>query len=132
MKLIQNGVISKEATSLTTRPHRGEVWIVNLDPTVGSEMKKTRRVVVVSSDAIGKLPIKLIAPFTEWQVQFESSIWMVPVEPTDANGLTKKSAVDTLQVRGVDIQRFRTKEGRLSEDLMGEITAAIATVIEYS
>jgi len=29
---------------------RGEVWLVNLDPTIGAEIRKTRPVVVVSSD----------------------------------------------------------------------------------
>ncbi|MGA7676848.1 MAG: type II toxin-antitoxin system PemK/MazF family toxin, partial [Dehalococcoidia bacterium] len=30
-------------------PKRGEVWLVNLDPTLGAEMKKVRRSVVISS-----------------------------------------------------------------------------------
>jgi len=39
-------------------PKRGEVWLVNLDPTVGAEIRKTRPAVVVSSDAVGILPVK--------------------------------------------------------------------------
>ena len=35
---------------------QGEVWLINLDPTVGSEIKKTRPAVIVSDDALGKLP----------------------------------------------------------------------------
>jgi len=41
---------------------RGEIWLVNLDPTIGTEICKTRPVIVVSSDAIGALPIRLVAP----------------------------------------------------------------------
>jgi len=41
---------------------RGDIWRVNLDPTVGAEIKKSRPVAVISSDAIGVLPIKLVAP----------------------------------------------------------------------
>lgn len=114
------------------RPRRGEVWWANLDPTVGAEIKKCRTVVVVSSNAVGKLPIKLVAPITGWQSNFDSSLWMVQVLPTQANGLEKESAVDTLQLRGLDIQRFQNKVGQLSAELMEEITAAIAAVIEYS
>jgi hypothetical protein len=40
-------------------PQRGEIWLVNFDPTVGTEIQKTRPAVVVSSDAVGRLPIKL-------------------------------------------------------------------------
>ncbi len=47
--------------------NRGEIWKVSLDPTVGAEIRKTRPVVVVSSDAVGVLPIKLVAPLTEWK-----------------------------------------------------------------
>jgi mRNA interferase MazF len=38
---------------------RGEVWLVNLDPTIGSEIKKTRPAVIISSDLMGILPVKL-------------------------------------------------------------------------
>ncbi|PKL48647.1 MAG: hypothetical protein CVV37_07920 [Nitrospira bacterium HGW-Nitrospira-1] len=37
--------------------HRGEVWLINLDPAIGSEIKKTRPAVVVNDDAIGILPL---------------------------------------------------------------------------
>jgi mRNA interferase MazF len=45
-------------TTSQTLPKRGEVWLVNLDPTVGAEIRKTRPAVVVSSDAVGILPVK--------------------------------------------------------------------------
>ena len=35
---------------------RGEVWLVNLDPTIGAEIKKTRPAVIISSDLVGVLP----------------------------------------------------------------------------
>ena len=36
---------------------RGEIWLINLDPTIGAEIKKTRPAVIVSDDAIGILPL---------------------------------------------------------------------------
>ena len=48
-------------------PRRGEIWLVNFDPTVGAEIKKIRPAIVISSDSVGKLPIKLIAPVTDWK-----------------------------------------------------------------
>jgi len=47
------------------------------------------------------------------------------------NGLAKTSAVDTLQLRGVDTQRFIRKSGNVSSAVMRSIVAAIAAVIEY-
>ena len=39
------------------QPWRGEIWLVGLDQTVGSEMAKTRPAVVVSSDSVGILDV---------------------------------------------------------------------------
>ncbi len=113
------------------RINRGEIWRVSLDPTIGAEIRKTRPVVVVSSDAIGALPIKLVAPLTEWKDYLAQNIWHVTVAPDSTNGLTKISAVDTLQLRGVDTQRFVQKLGSVSPSVMRSIVAAIAAVIEY-
>ena len=62
--------------------HRAEIWLVNLDPTLGAEIRKTRPAVVVSSDAVGKLPVKLVAPMTEWKGAFGGSLWLIGVDPT--------------------------------------------------
>ena len=110
---------------------RGEIWLVTLDPTVGAEIHKTRPVVVVSSDAIGALPIKLVAPLTEWKGYFARNVWHVKIIPDSKNGLTKISAVDTLQMRGVDAQRFVRKLGEVSSTVMRSIVAAIAVITEY-
>lgn len=112
-------------------PKRGEVWAVNFDPTVGAEIQKTRPAVVVSSDAVGRLPLKLIAPITDWKVYFTGNVWHVRVEPDATNGLSKASAVDVLQLRGVDTRRFIRKLGEVSSTVLEEITAAIAAVVEH-
>lgn len=111
---------------------RGEVWLVNLDPTVGAEIRKSRPVVVINSDAVGTLPIRLVAPLTEWKDAFVGKAWLVKVEPDSTNGLTKTSAADTLQLRGVDTARFLEKRGSVSAETMGAIITAIAVVIEYT
>lgn len=111
---------------------RGDIWQVNFDPTIGTEIKKTRPAVVISSDAIGKLPIKLIAPITAWKDHFENSIWHIKLEPDGNNNLSKVSSVDALQIRGVDVQRFiGSKLGNISSDKLDEITVAVAAVIEF-
>lgn len=110
---------------------RGEIWLVNLDPTVGAEIRKTRPVVVISSDAVGALPIKLVAPLTEWKDYLAHNVWHVKVVPDSTNGLTKVSAVDTLQLRGVDTRRFVQKLGSISPAVMKSIVLAIGAVIEY-
>ena len=113
------------------RIERGDVWLVDLDPTVGAEIRKTRPVVVVNSDAVGSLPIRLVAPLTEWKDHLAGNLWHVRLIPDGANGLAKISAVDTLQLRGVDVRRFVQRLGHLSPAAMRPIIEAIAIVIEY-
>ena len=125
--------IGKGATSLSiSTPQRGEIWLVNLDPTIGTEIKKTRPALVISSDAVGRLPIKLVAPITDWKGHYAANIWHVRLDPQPANGLSKISALDTLQLRGLDTQRFIRRLGYVTSQQVEEVVLAIAAVIEFS
>jgi mRNA interferase MazF len=108
---------------------RGEVWLINLDPTVGSEIRKTRPAVIVNDDSIGVLPLKVVVPITEWKEQYTIAPWLVRVTPTSDNGLDKPSAADTFQVRSVAQQRFVRRLGMLTDPQMAEIGQALATVL---
>lgn len=112
-------------------PRRGQIWLVNFDPTIGAEIKKVRPAIVVSSDAVGRLPIKLVAPLTDWKGHYAANLWHIRLDPDIHNRLAKTSAVDVLQLRGMDYQRFVQRLGRVSDATMEEIAAAIAAVVEY-
>jgi mRNA interferase MazF len=114
-----------------TIPRRGEIWLVNFDPTIGAEIRKKRPAIVVSSDALGKLPIKLVAPVTGWKDSFSRSAWHLRIDPDSSNGLTKVSAADVLQLRGMDVQRFVMRLGHLHPNQLDDLAAAIAIVVEY-
>jgi len=107
---------------------RGDIWLVNLDPTIGAEI---RPVVVVSSDIVGVLPIRLVAPLSEWKDYFAQNVWHIKLVANSLNGLAKTSAIDVLQLRGVDSQRFVRKLGCVSPTVMRSIVSAIAAIIEY-
>jgi mRNA interferase MazF len=107
-------------------PRRGEIWLVDFEPTVGSEIQKKR------PDAFRSLPLRLVVPIKSWKDKYSSSMWLIRIDPDDTNGLDKISAIDALQIRSVDINRFQKRIGRAPENLMEEIKAAIAVVIEYS
>ncbi len=42
--------------------NQGEIWLINLDPSVGAEIKKTRPAVIVNDNTLGRLPLKIIVP----------------------------------------------------------------------
>jgi mRNA interferase MazF len=109
---------------------RGEIWLINLDPTLGAEIKKTRPAVVISSDGVGKLPLKVIVPITEWNDAFHTSRWHVRLDPNKANGLNKASAADAFQIRSLSIQRFVKRLGVLDAVQLEEIAQAVAIVVD--
>jgi mRNA interferase MazF len=111
--------------------HRGEIWTINLEPTDGAEIKKTRPVVIVSSDAVGILPLRVVVTLTEWKDRYLNSHWIVPIGPSKKNGLSKKSAVDTFQIRSVSTARFINKSGEVEQPDLDAIVQAIGLVIEY-
>jgi mRNA interferase MazF len=110
---------------------RCEIWLINLDPTIGAEIKKTRPVVIVNSDAIGILPLRVVVPLTDWKSHYQQAAWMVKIAPGGINGLMKESAADTFQIRSVSTARFIHKIGEVTRDEMDQIVRAIGLVVEY-
>jgi mRNA interferase MazF len=109
---------------------RGEVWLYSADPTVGDEIGKIRPAVIVSNNELGVLRLKVIVPITGWNEAFTSAEWMVKIEPTNDNGLSKRSAVDTFQVRSVSQQRLIKQIGTLSDEMMDEVSKALSIVLD--
>ena len=85
---------------------RFEVWLVNIDPTVGSEIKKTRPAVIVSPDELNAhLRTVVVVPLTTGKVYpFRVA--------TKLRGKDGVAAVD--QIRTVDKQRLVKKVGILT------------------
>ncbi len=108
---------------------RGEVWLLDLEPTVGAEIKKTRPVVIVNDDRIGTLSLKIIVPITDWKDHYSKVEWLVRLEPNNDNGLNKISAADAFQIRSVAKERFIRRLGKLSDVVMEEITETLAIVL---
>jgi mRNA interferase MazF len=111
---------------------RGEIWMLNLDPTIGAEIQKTRPVVIVSSNSVGILPLRVIVPLTDWKEKYHQAAWMVQILPNSENGLSKPSAVDAFQIRSVSTNRFIKKIGKLLTDELKSVVEAVGLVIEYS
>jgi len=103
---------------------RGEVWLVNLDPTIGHEIKKSRPGVIIQNNLGNKYsPITIIAPVTSQKVE--------KVYPFEAllikkySGLDKDSKVLLNQIRAIDKKRLVKRLGRANEETMEIIDEAI-------
>jgi len=112
-------------------PKRSELWLVDLNPTIGQEMQKTRPVVVISSDFLLSIPMRIIIPITSWQEKFENRPFMVKISATPENNLTADSAGNTLQVRSISTQRFVKRIGKVSDDILKELLAGLIICVDY-
>lgn len=112
-------------------PKRGEIWLVELDPTRGQEIKKTRPTVVINSDIFSSIPIRIIIPITKWQPKFQNRPFMVPIPRSQDNGLDSNSAGNVLQVRSISSDRFVRCLGRVSETVLQELLAVLIICIDY-
>lgn len=111
------------------RGQRGEVWLVDLDPTQGSEMQKRRPCVVISADYLSSLPLRVVVPITSWKTSFGDKPWFVRLVPDELNHLDKLSAADSLQVRCLDESRLMAQIGMVSQQDLEDIVAAVCIVI---
>jgi mRNA interferase MazF len=110
--------------------HRDEIWLLNLDPSIGAEIRKTRPCIKVSDDAVGILPLRVVVPVTEWKDRYAIAPWMVRLDPDARNGLTKPSVADAFQMRSVALERFAQQIGEVSDHHLLQIAEALATVLK--
>lgn len=108
----------------------GEIYWVNLDPTVGDEIKKKRPVTILNGGHRRHLKLAIVAPITAWSPNWEENPFFVPLEPNSTNGLQKKSVVDCFQVRAISHRRFADKIGNISSAEIYAIKKAIALILD--
>ena len=105
---------------------RGEVYFVDLDPTVGREMGggKRRPVVVLSINDINRKPLVVtVVPGSTTASTFRN---VVKVAPVPANGLSKHTYFQCHQIRAIDQSRFSPSPvGYLSSAEMARIEDAV-------
>jgi mRNA interferase MazF len=107
---------------------RGEVYYVDLEPAKGSEMKKERPCVIVSTNSINfNASVIIVCPITD--AYGKNSPIHIPIPETEG-GLTKKSIAHCGQIRAIHKSRLVNKLGNLSVETMNEITKGIASSME--
>ena len=112
-----------------SRPLRGEVWNISYDPSVGAEIEKVRPSVVLSENSLGRLPLRIVVPITDWKDSFDSYPWFVKLDVSTSNGLSKTSGADAFQVKSLSTNRFVAKLGVLTDTQLDDIASAIALCV---
>jgi mRNA interferase MazF len=106
------------------RPRRGDVYLVNFDPTIGAEVKKTRPAVVIQNDIGNRWsPITIVAAMTS---RFEDPLYPTEVLVRASEvGLAVDSVVLLNQLRSVDKARLVRRLGALKSQTVREVDRAL-------
>ena len=106
---------------------RGDVVVVNLDPTIGVEIKKTRPAIVVSNDAINHYSqLAVVLPLTKNTARLSPSHVVIP---KGTARLTFASKVVTEQIKAVDKQRIVKMLGSLPPALLAQVERALKNTL---
>lgn len=108
----------------------GDIVWVNLDPTVGDEIKKKRPVVVLNNGHEKHLRLAIVVPVTNWTELWDNNPFFVSLDPSKQNGLKKKSAVDCFQIRAVSHQRVLEGLGAVTPSELSQIKMALALILD--
>ncbi len=99
-------------------PKRGEIWLVSLDPTKGSEIKKTRPCLVLSRDEFNqKAATVTIIPITSGNARYH----MWEVEIGVGLGVTTLSHLLIPQIRVASKERLKKRLGKINTDKIDEV-----------
>jgi mRNA interferase MazF len=100
-------------------PKRGEIWLVEFSPSIGTEIQKTRPALVVSNDIANSKSSKVtVLPLTG-KVKFITI--MVVIEPDEENCLDRQSSIRIPDITTFDKIRLKSKIGILKSDYMSEV-----------
>jgi mRNA interferase MazF len=102
---------------------RGEVWWVDLDPTRGSEIRKTRPAVILSVDALNRVRRTVVV------VPLSSSPEPRPPLVVAVTSVGAGSVAVCDQVRAVDKGRLARRQGRLSDADLREVEEGVRAVL---
>ena len=104
---------------------RFDVWLVNLDPTQGSEIRKTRPCVVISPDEMNRhIRTVIIAPMTSTRRRYPTRV--------DLTFRKTKGQVALDQIRTIDNSRLTRKLGRLPERRARAVADVLVEMFAYN
>lgn len=107
-----------------TYPRRGEVWLVNFDPTIGAEIKKTRPAIILQNDIGNRYSsLTIVAAISSGRGRAVYPT-TVPIQAPEG-GLVHNSLALLDQLRSADKRRLVKKLGRLKPETMRRIETAL-------
>lgn len=109
---------------------RGEIWWVDLKPVMGHETDKERPCLILQND-IGNQngTTTIVAPLLPGTKTYP---FVVNITPTAQNGLDGNRYINLSQMRAVDAQRIKNRQGVLEDIYWNAIEQAVCVELGFS
>ena len=108
-----------------------DIWLLNFDPSVGQEIRKTRPALVISNSyynmASGTI---FVVPLGSQKPKHSNSPFYIAVEKDEKNALKKTSYLNISQLRAVSKLRFVKKTGKVKEEILQEISKRFLEILD--
>lgn len=116
------------APKADVKPSRGEVWLVNLNPTKGHEQSGRRPALVLSVDSFNHGPAGLVVvvPLTTRDKGIRSHVRVEPPE----GGCTKTSFIKTEEVRCILTERLLKLKGTVDSKILMEVGYSVCVLLD--
>jgi mRNA interferase MazF len=112
-------------TGAVIRPRRGEIYVVNFEPTVGAEIRKSRPGVVIQNDIANRWsPITIVAAITSKAHEGRTYPTEVLVQAPEG-GLRTDSVILLNQIRSIDTSRLVRRLGVLRTETLRAVDRAL-------
>ncbi len=116
-----------------SRIERGDILLVNLEPTLGSEQRgKSRPCLVVSPGELNRvLQGVIVCPITDARHVKQSELGLIYL-PAGEGGLDKDSLVIAFQIRMIDKRRVIRRLGSISNILSDEVNESMKAILDLT
>jgi mRNA interferase MazF len=108
----------------------GSIWLVNFDPSIGTEIRKTRPAMIISGTIFNQRRKVTVLPITSSYPDSRLLPIVVPIKPDDNNGLNTDSFIVCIDPMTFDKQRLVRELGILNIETLGRVQSILRSYLD--
>ncbi|WP_192843612.1 type II toxin-antitoxin system PemK/MazF family toxin [Leptolyngbya sp. NIES-2104] len=108
----------------------GSIWLIRFDPSIGSEIQKTRPGIIVSATAFNQRSRVTVLPITSTTPKAKMLPVMIAIAPSETNGLDVESYAVCIDPATFDKKRLVKRLGQIEIEQIQQIKQILATYLD--
>jgi mRNA interferase MazF len=108
----------------------GSIWLVNFDPSIGTEIRKTRPAMIISATIFNQRRKVTVLPITSSTPDIRMLPIVVSIDPNQTNGLNTDSFIVCIDPMTFDKQRLVKQLGILNPDKIRQVKSILCSYLE--